>query len=128
MIALPPPTPALAERILRQVFGHIKGPFAFRLWNGQEVRLGQGEPVCTAVIKTPETFLQLLRDPSPGKFARSPSKVIGEFPSSGGKIVPLAPPSESTTVLDPGASWKVYRCFRIGGSLMLLTMKALGFT
>jgi len=71
MIALPPPTPAVAERILRQLFGSVTGPFAFRLWNGQEVRLGQGEPACTAVIKTPETFLRLLRDPSPGNFAEA---------------------------------------------------------
>jgi len=72
MIALSPPTPALAERILRQVFGrHINGPFAFRLWNGQQVRFGAGEPACTAVIKSPETFLRLLRDPSPGKFAEA---------------------------------------------------------
>jgi hypothetical protein len=53
------------------VFGQIPASFAFRLWDGQEVRLGPGDPVCTAVIKTPETFLRLLRNPSPYTFAEA---------------------------------------------------------
>ena len=69
MIALPRPSPGRAADILREVFGHISAPFAFRLWDGQEVRLGSDEPVCTAVIKTPETFLLLVRNPTPYHFA-----------------------------------------------------------
>jgi hypothetical protein len=65
------PSPAAAARVLREVFGPIQSPFAFRLWDGREVRLGAGEPACTAVIKTPETFLRLVRDPSPSNFAEA---------------------------------------------------------
>jgi hypothetical protein len=71
MIALVHPTPARAERILREVFDRIEGPFAFRLWDGREVRFGPGPPVCTAVIKSPETFVRLIRNPSPGNFAEA---------------------------------------------------------
>ena len=67
----PRPTPARAARILRDVFNGLPGPFAFRLWDGTEVRFGAGEPVGTAVIKSPETFMRLLRDPSPGSFAEA---------------------------------------------------------
>jgi hypothetical protein len=69
MIKLPRPSPGRAAGILRQVFGRIQASFAFRLWDGQEVRLGSDEPVCTAVIKTPETFVRLMRDPTPYAFA-----------------------------------------------------------
>ena len=65
----PRPSAARAASILRDVFGGIHAPFAFRLWDGSEVRLGPGEPASTAVIKTPETFLRLMRDPSPYNFA-----------------------------------------------------------
>jgi hypothetical protein len=68
---LPTPTPARAAALLREVFGGLPGPLAFRLWDGQEVRLGSGTPVVTAVIKSPETFLSLIRDPSPYNFAES---------------------------------------------------------
>lgn len=71
MFSLFHPTPAGAARVLREVFGQISAAFAFRLWDGQEVRLGPNEPVCTAVIKTPETFVRLMRDPSPGNFAEA---------------------------------------------------------
>ena len=53
------PSPAGAARVLREVFGHIEAPFSFRLWDGREVRLGADPPLCTAVIKTPETFMRL---------------------------------------------------------------------
>jgi hypothetical protein len=71
MIGMRHPSPAAAARILREVFGHIEAPFAFRLWDGREVRFGPDQPACTAVIKTPETFLRLLRDPSPNNFAEA---------------------------------------------------------
>ena len=67
----PTPTPARAAAILRRVFGRLPASFAFRLWDGQEVRLGPEAPLCTAVITSPETFLSLIRDPSPYNFAES---------------------------------------------------------
>ena len=63
----PQPTAARAASILREVFGGLPGPFAFRLWDGTEVRLGTG----MAVIKSPEAFVRLMRDPSPGNFAEA---------------------------------------------------------
>ena len=71
MFALPTPTPHRAAEILREVFGPVQAPFAFRLWNGQEVRFGSDPPVCTAVIKAPETFLRLIKNPSPDNFAEA---------------------------------------------------------
>ena len=71
MIGLPRPTPGRAIKILREVFGQIRGPVAFRLWDGQELRLGADEPVCTAVIKTPEVFVRLIRNPTPYAFAEA---------------------------------------------------------
>ena len=68
---LPPPSPRTAAGILRQVFGQVPASFAFRFWDGTEVRLGGGEPVCTAVILSPDTVLDLMRDPSPGNFAEA---------------------------------------------------------
>ncbi|HEY7251224.1 MAG TPA: hypothetical protein VIG37_12080 [Methylomirabilota bacterium] len=68
---LPTPTSGRAAAILREVFGGLPASFAFRLWDGQEVRFGAGTPVCTAVIKSPETFLSLIRDPSPYNFAEA---------------------------------------------------------
>jgi len=65
------PSPAAAARVLREVFGHIQAPFAFRLWDGREVRFGSDRPAWIAVIKTPETFLRLVRDPSPNNFAEA---------------------------------------------------------
>ena len=67
----PRPTPSRAAAILREVFAGIPAAFAFRLWDGTEVRLGSGTPVSTAVIKSPETFVRLMRDPSPGNFAEA---------------------------------------------------------
>ena len=71
MIALPHPTTSRAERILREVFSRITGPFAFRLWDGREVWFSSEPPVCTAVIKSPDTFLRLIRNPSPDNFAEA---------------------------------------------------------
>ena len=68
---IPRPGPRTAAGILRQVFGQVPACFAFRLWDGSEVRLGSGEPVFTAVIRSPETFVELMRDPSPGNFAEA---------------------------------------------------------
>ena len=68
---VPHPSPSTAAEILREVFGGIGASFAFRLWDGSEVRLGHATPVCTVVIKSPETFVDLMRDPSPGHFAEA---------------------------------------------------------
>src|SRR5215813_6728909 len=68
---VPRPTPARAARILRDVFRDLPGPFVFRLWDGTEVRIGAGVPIGTAVIKSPDAFMELLRDPSPGNFAEA---------------------------------------------------------
>ena len=70
-VLTPRPSPARAAAILREVFAGLPGSFAFRLWDGTEVRLGAGAPVATAVIKTPETFVRLMRDPSPNNFAEA---------------------------------------------------------
>ena len=67
----PRPTTARAAAVLREVFGGLDKPFAFRLWDGTEVRFGVGSPVATAVIKSPEAFVELLRDPTPGNFAEA---------------------------------------------------------
>ena len=44
---------------------------AFRLWDGTLVRVGGSTPVCTAVVHRPETFVRLMRDPSPFNFAEA---------------------------------------------------------
>jgi cyclopropane-fatty-acyl-phospholipid synthase len=44
---------------------------AFRLWDGTRVVLGSGAPVCTAVVHRPETFVRLIRDPTPLNFAEA---------------------------------------------------------
>jgi hypothetical protein len=67
----PTPTPDRAAAILRLVFGSLPASFAFRLWDGQEVRFGSDRPECVAVIKSPQTFLSLIRDPSPYNFAEA---------------------------------------------------------
>jgi cyclopropane-fatty-acyl-phospholipid synthase len=60
-----------AAGILRQVFDRVPTGFAFRLWDGTLVPVGGGAPVCTAVIHRPETFVRLMRDPSPLNFAEA---------------------------------------------------------
>ena len=65
------PGPRTAADILRRVFGRVPVSFAFRLWEGTEVRLGSDRPVGVAVIKSQEVFVALMRDPSPGHFAEA---------------------------------------------------------
>ena len=60
-----------AADILQQVFGSVPGGFAFRLWDGMAVTFGSGTPVCTAVIHRQQTFVRLIRDPSPLNFAEA---------------------------------------------------------
>ena len=68
---MPRPTASRAARILREVFAGLPGSFAFRLWDGTEVKFAAGDPVSTAFIKSPDTFVRLIRDPSPGNFAEA---------------------------------------------------------
>ncbi len=68
---VPRPGPRTAAAILRRVFGQVEAPFAFRLWDGSEVRVGRDAPVITAIVHDPETFVDLIRDPSPGNFAEA---------------------------------------------------------
>lgn len=65
------PSAPTAASILREVFAPLRRPLAFRLWDGTEVRLGQGEPPCTVVVRSSEAFVGLMRDPSPGHFAEA---------------------------------------------------------
>jgi len=60
-----------AVTILRRLFGQIEDDVAFRLWDGTPVSLGGGAPVCTVVLHRPETFVRLVRDPSPLNFAEA---------------------------------------------------------
>jgi len=67
----PRPRSQQAAGMLREVFGSLPGDFAFRLWDGTELRIGSAEPRFTVFIKTAETFSRLLRDPSPLNFAEA---------------------------------------------------------
>ena len=64
-------SPKRAAEILHRVFGGIPPGLAFRLWDGTLVALGGGAPVCTAVVHQPQTFIRLIRDPSPLNFAEA---------------------------------------------------------
>ena len=68
---LPTPSPSRAAAVLREVFGGIQGPLAFRLWDGSEVRLSGDKALSTVIIKSPETFLGLIEDPTPYSFAEA---------------------------------------------------------
>jgi hypothetical protein len=63
--------PQRAAAALVSVFGGIAAPFAFRLWDGREVTVGDGAAPFTVVINSPETFLRLLRSPTPLTFAEA---------------------------------------------------------
>jgi cyclopropane-fatty-acyl-phospholipid synthase len=67
----PRPTASRAARILKEAFAGIEGRFAFRLWDGTEVPFGAPPPLATAVIKSPEVFVRLMRDPTPYQFAEA---------------------------------------------------------
>lgn len=72
MMALPQRiTSRGAVGILRKVFGAVPTAFAFRLWDGTLVEFGGGAPPCTAVVHRPETFVRLMRDPTPLRFAEA---------------------------------------------------------
>ena len=60
-----------AAEVLRRVLNGVGAGCAFRLWDGTQVRLGEGVPLCTAVIPRRETFIRLMRDPTPLNFAEA---------------------------------------------------------
>jgi len=60
-----------AAIVLRRVFDRVPTGFAFQLWDGTLVSLGDGAPVCTVVVHRPETFTRLMRDPTPYAFAEA---------------------------------------------------------
>ena len=60
-----------AAEVLHRIFGHVPTAFAFRLWDGTQVTLGGGAPVITIGVRAPETFIRLVRDPSPLNFAEA---------------------------------------------------------
>ena len=87
---LPSPTPARAAAILRRVFGRIQAPVAFRLWEGTEVRLSGDQALTTVVIKSPETFLGLIKDPTPYAFAEAYVNGAVDFEGAIFEIMPVA--------------------------------------
>ena len=60
-----------AAGILRRVFDQVSTGFALRLWDGTVVTLGGSVPMCMAVVHRPETFVRLMRDPTPFTFAEA---------------------------------------------------------
>ena len=70
-ILAPRPAAPAAAAVLRRVFGRVRSGLGFRLWDGSEVRVGAGAPVCTVVFRSPEVFSRLMDDPSPGNFGEA---------------------------------------------------------
>jgi len=66
----PTPTPGRAAAILRDIFGGLPRRCVPPLGRAGGPG-GAGVPVCTAVIKSPQIFLDLIRDPSPYNFAEA---------------------------------------------------------
>lgn len=60
-----------AADVLRQVFAGVDGDFAFRLWDGTLVAFGPGAPAFTVVVHGQETFVRLMRDPTPLAFGEA---------------------------------------------------------
>lgn len=60
-----------AARVLRQVFANVQADFAFRLWDGTVVAFGTGAAAFTVVIHASETFVRLMRDPTPLAFGEA---------------------------------------------------------
>jgi hypothetical protein len=60
-----------AAGVLRQVFADVQADFDFRLWDGTRVAFGSGAPAFTVLIHAPDTFLRLMRDPTPLTFGEA---------------------------------------------------------
>jgi len=95
---LPSPTPARAAAILREVFGRIQAPVAFRLWDGSEVRLAGDKPLCAVVIKSAETFLRLILHPRPYDFAVAYVNSAIDFEGDIFAVMPVADEVEELRV------------------------------
>lgn len=95
---VPSPTPARAAAVLREVFGRIKAPVAFRLWDGSEVRLSGDKALSTVVIKSPTTFLDLIRDPTPYNFASAYVSGAVDFEGDIFAVMPVANEMEELRV------------------------------
>ena len=95
---LPSPTPARAAAILRSVFGRLHAPVAFRLWDGTEVRLSGDQAMTTIVIKSPEIFLSLMKDPTPYAFAEAYVNGAVDFEGSIFEVMPIAAEVEELRV------------------------------
>jgi hypothetical protein len=95
---LPSPTPARAAAILREVFGRIKAPVAFRLWDGSEVRLAGDKPLCAVVIKSAEIFLHLILHPRPYDFALAYVNSAIDFEGDMFAVMPVAAEMEELQV------------------------------
>ena len=64
---------ARAAGVLRHVFGKMPGHFAFRLWDGSTVTVGDSAaaPAFTVVVTSPGVFAHLMRHPTPYAFAEA---------------------------------------------------------
>jgi len=87
---LPNPSPSRAAAVLREVFGRIHAPVAFRLWDGSEVPLSGDKPLSTVVIKSPETFLGLIENPTPYTFAEAYVSGRVDFEDDMFAVMPVA--------------------------------------
>ncbi len=92
------PTPARAAAVVREIFGNIKAPVAFRLWDGSEVRLSGDKALSTVVIKSPETFLGLIQDPTPYSFAEAYVSGRVDFEGDIFAVMPVANEMEELRV------------------------------
>ena len=95
---LPNPSPSRAAAVLREVFGRIHAPLTFRLWDGSEVPLSADKALSTVIIKSPETFLGLIEDPTPYNFAEAYVSGRLDFEGDMFAIMPLANQVESLRV------------------------------
>ena len=71
MRVVAPPLSHRAAGVLRQVFGGVAAAFAFRLWDGTLVALRPRRAGLHGVIHAPDTFIRLMRDPTPLNFAEA---------------------------------------------------------
>jgi cyclopropane-fatty-acyl-phospholipid synthase len=62
-----------AANVLREVFRRMPGHFAFRLWDGSTVTVGDGAgaPAFTVVVTSAAVFARLMRRPTPYAFAEA---------------------------------------------------------
>jgi cyclopropane-fatty-acyl-phospholipid synthase len=95
---LPNPTPARAAAVVGEIFGNIQAPVAFRLWDGSEVRLSGDKALSTVVIKSPETFLDLIQDPTPYNFAEAYVSGTVDFEGDIFAVMPVANEMEELRV------------------------------